>query len=193
MKCEICHSAEAERAIMKKAKGQPDQELYVCAGCAIEAKLAEHDEELGSLKKTAEKLAKKPPAPPQEPDALPELVGMIIDATLEIINHALPSQEPACPQCGVTRTEYRKASRLGCAVCYETFAKELTGLIADMHRTPKHDGKAPKKPVPSKEVQKLMRQLSAAERARRMEDADTLRAAIRSLGWRPDAPGGDAG
>ena len=195
MKCEICHTAEAEQAIIKKAKGQPDQELYVCAACAVDARLAEHEEKLNDLNKKVKCLPKKQAKREREKkgeDSLPELMGMIIDATLEIMNHSVQPQEPVCPHCGVTRTEYRKASRLGCAVCYETFTEELESLIADMHYIPRHVGKAPKLPVPSKQVQKLMRKLTAAEREQRADDADALRTAIRALGWEPDTPKGEA-
>jgi len=191
MKCEICHTADAEQAIIRKEGGQ-EQELYVCALCAIEARVAEHEEKLDFLKKTVKKLPKKQAAPEKGSSVLPELMGMIIDATLEIMNHALPSQEPVCPHCGITRADYRRASRLGCASCYETFTKELASLIADMHRSPQHVGKAPAQPVPPKGVQKLMRRLRAAEHDRRAGDAVALRDAIRALGWEPDAPKEDA-
>jgi len=121
------------------------------------------------------------------------MVGMIIDATLEIMNHALLSKESVCPHCGITRSEYRKASRLGCATCYETFAKELGGLIADMHRCPRHKGKSPRRPAPSKEVQKLMMRLKAAVVEQRGDDAEMLRETIRSLGWEPDVIRGEGG
>ena len=183
MKCELCHNADAEKAIIKKVGGQ-EQELYVCSVCAIEAKVAEQGKKIDSLKK---KFPKKPVAPMSEAGELPELVSMIIDATLEIMNHPAQAGELVCPHCGITRSDFRKASRLGCAMCYETFTKELASLIADMHRHSQHTGKAPKRPVPSKGVQKLMRQLKTAERRQRVEDALALRAAIRSLGWEPDA------
>ena len=190
MKCEICNNADAEQAIIKKVKGQPDQELYVCAACAVGSRRAEREEKLDSLKKKTKKSSKKTAAHEPEADggSLPELMGMIIDATLEIMNHVSQTQETVCPHCGVTRTEYRKASRLGCAMCYETFSEELASLVADMHYVPKHVGKAPKQPTPSKEVQKLMRKLADAEREQRGDDADMLRTVIRALGWDFDAP-----
>ena len=133
MKCEMCHNADAEKAVRKKVEGV-EQELYVCSSCAAEEK------------KTVTKNSppKKTDAPLNESDFLPGLVGMLIDATLEILNHVSSSDESVCPHCGITRAEYRKASRLGCATCYETFAKELNGLVADMHRHTQHVGKKPK-------------------------------------------------
>ena len=186
MKCEICHIADAAQAIVRKEGGQ-EQELYVCPVCAVEAQLPESAPPEKKRPKKAAAPKKKP-----DPDPLPELVGMIIDATLEIISHALPSQESVCPHCGITRSEYRKATRLGCATCYETFTKELAGLITDMHRTPQHIGKKPKRPVPTKGVQKLMRRLKMAEHDLRVEEVVVLRDAIRALGWEPDAPKEDA-
>jgi len=137
MKCEICQTADAEQAIRRKVQGQEDQELYVCLGCAAA-------ETMGAS-------ALKPKKKQGKPGALPKLMDMILDATLEIMNHALPSQEAVCPRCGTTCTEYRKVSRLGCATCYETFAEELAGLIADMHRHPQHTGKTPGHPGPAQE------------------------------------------
>jgi len=179
--------AEAEQAILRKEGGQ-EQELYVCPVCAMEVRVAEQGKKIDDLKKTVNQLSKKAAASKKKPDPLPELMGMILDATLEIMNHALPSQEAVCPHCGITRSDYRKASRLGCATCYETFTKELSSLIADMHRTPQHTGKAPGRPVPSKGMLKLMRRLKAAEQGLRVEEAVVLREAIRALGWEPDAP-----
>ena len=173
MKCELCHNADAEKAIIKKVGGQ-EQELYVCSSCAIDTRLAGQEKSV-------------PKKPGKMSESLPELVGMIIDATLEIMNHPAQPKEPVCPHCGITRSEFRKASRLGCAMCYETFAKDLGSLIADMHRDPQHVGKTPVCPTPSKEVKKLMRQLRTAERKQCVDDAVALRSAIRSLGWEPDS------
>jgi protein arginine kinase activator len=185
MKCEICHNADAEQAIMKSIGG-PEQELYVCSGCAAQAQ--KQKEKPASLKKKPSDNAAEPEV---LPEGLPELVGMIIDATLEIMNHPVLSGEAVCPHCGITRSEYRKASRLGCSTCYETFARELGNLIADMHHHPLHTGKAPRRPAPSKEVRKLMRRLKAAEVEDRVKEALKLRENIRSLGWEPDAIKGE--
>jgi protein arginine kinase activator len=130
----MCQSADAEKAIKRNVKGR-EQELYVCSACAVE------DEKKSFHKKTP---PGKNAAPVDASGFLPGLVGMLIDATLEIMNHASPSKDSVCPHCGVTRAEYRKASRLGCATCYQTFAKELDSLVADMHRHTQHTGKKPK-------------------------------------------------
>jgi len=48
-----------------------------------------------------------------------------------------------CPACGFTQADFKKAGRLGCAECYETFAEPLAGLLKTMHKGTRHVGKVP--------------------------------------------------
>src|SRR6266436_529441 len=48
-----------------------------------------------------------------------------------------------CPHCGFTQADFKKAGRLGCADCYNTFAEGLEGLLKSMHKGTKHIGKVP--------------------------------------------------
>ena len=48
-----------------------------------------------------------------------------------------------CPHCGFTQADFKKAGRLGCSECYETFAEGLEGLLKSMHKGIKHLGKVP--------------------------------------------------
>jgi len=48
-----------------------------------------------------------------------------------------------CPQCGFTQADFKKAGRLGCAECYETFAEGLESLLKTMHKGTRHKGKVP--------------------------------------------------
>ena len=181
MKCEICHTADAQQAVIRKVEGQEGQELYVCAACAASCR-----QEAPSIVETVLTYLQQMGGAPDD-GAKPAQAAP--DATLEIVS---PPREPTCPHCGITRADYRKVSRLGCATCYETFADELAGVIADMHRIPRHTGKTPKCPAPSKKVRRLMRQLAAAEQEQRPKDAAELRDAIRLLGWEPDTTDGGA-
>src|SRR5512141_926924 len=51
--------------------------------------------------------------------------------------------EIKCPACGFTQADFKKAGRLGCAECYETFAEPLGGLLKTMHKGTRHVGKVP--------------------------------------------------
>ena len=48
-----------------------------------------------------------------------------------------------CPACGFTQADFKKAGRLGCPECYETFAEPLEGLLKTMHKGTRHVGKVP--------------------------------------------------
>ncbi|MDB6064473.1 MAG: mcsA [Pedosphaera sp.] len=48
-----------------------------------------------------------------------------------------------CPKCGFTQADFKKAGRLGCADCYNTFAEGLEGLLKTMHKGTRHTGKVP--------------------------------------------------
>jgi protein arginine kinase activator len=178
MKCELCHNADAQRAIRKLVNSE-EQELYVCKACA---------EAQQPPQKPA--VAQEPPPDVMEviKETLPEIMGMILGATVEFSGRLQSFKDPVCPICGLSRSEYKKAARLGCAQCYETFVKDLDGLVDDMHRIPRHIGKSPKHPKPSLHVSLLMRQLRDAEKEARLPDAAELKARIRQLGWDPEAP-----
>lgn len=176
MKCELCHNVDAQRAIRKIVNSE-EQELYVCNNCA------------------KKQLLHKKPMVSEEPppdvidvikETLPEIMGMILGATVEFSGRIQSIKDPVCPICGLSRSEYKKAARLGCAQCYETFVKDLDGLVDDMHRIPRHIGKAPKHPVPSQHVSLLMKQLHTAEQEQRLTDAEELKTRIRQLGWDPE-------
>jgi protein arginine kinase activator len=49
-----------------------------------------------------------------------------------------------CPTCGFTQADFKKAGRLGCSDCYETFAEGLESLLKSMHKGTRHVGKVPK-------------------------------------------------
>jgi len=171
MKCELCHKAEAETAIRKVVDGE-EQELYVCRTCA------KADVEEGKPRTET--------APSSSDDVSPlsalPLMGMILDAAFEIVGRAAATQaEPSCPVCGITRAEYRKASRLGCPACYEAFANELDGAILDMHRSRQHVGKVPAKAHAARRRQQLVDELDAAVKGQRYEEAIALRDRLRKL------------
>jgi protein arginine kinase activator len=46
-----------------------------------------------------------------------------------------------CPACSFTRSDFEKTGRLGCPVCYETFAEEILGMLQRLHKGVKHQGK----------------------------------------------------
>jgi protein arginine kinase activator len=59
------------------------------------------------------------------------------------IEQAAAGGELRCPRCGFTQADFKKAGRLGCPECYQTFAEALDGLLKTMHKGTRHIGKVP--------------------------------------------------
>lgn len=99
--------------------------------------------------------------------------------------------EPACPACGLTQSDFKKAGRLGCPTCYETFAEGLAGMLKTMHKGTRHVGKVPRGLKLGREVQErlqaLQRSLEAAIAVENYEEAARLRDAIKQLRENPGA------
>ena len=70
-------------------------------------------------------------------------------------------EEIACPNCGFTQSDFKKAGRLGCSDCYRTFAEGLEGLLKTMHKGTKHVGKTP---VALKQSHDLSERLKALQK-----------------------------
>ncbi len=90
-----------------------------------------------------------------------------------------------CPQCGFTQTEFKKTGRLGCSVCYQTFAEGLEPMLKGMHKGIKHTGKCPERLQRTQERASAMRDLNEALRKavieEQYEEAATLRDKIKAL------------
>lgn len=86
----------------------------------------------------------------------------------------------ACPECGMSFTEFRSSGMLGCPECYKEFENQLGPLIERAHEGGTHHvGKAPKRVGGSVDRQErittLRKQLGEAIVAEQYERAATLR------------------
>ena len=102
------------------------------------------------------------------------------------------TQEPeevstkACPSCGMTYEDFRKAGRLGCADCYATFKRSLGSLLKRIHGSALHLGKSPTRLIKPAKVGKselldLKRKLERAIAHEEFEEAARLRDQIRRV------------
>lgn len=138
-----------------------ERELFVCTSCAQRV--------AGSL--------------------VTSIVELLLGAAIDL---RLPERDTlACPGCGLSRTEFRKRARVGCAQCYETFARELAPMLRDMHSGDQHVGKVPAREGLSRTRAELETALQKAIRAQRYEEAAVLRDRIRTLpsAGTPPTPG----
>ena len=51
--------------------------------------------------------------------------------------------EIACPECGLTESEFKKTARFGCAHCYDLFSDNLKALLPRIQAGVTHGGKHP--------------------------------------------------
>ena len=97
-----------------------------------------------------------------------------------------PTENKACPVCGLTMAEFRNVGRLGCPHDYEYFARELEPLLVNFHTETEHTGKRPRKFAqegtdPLSEIITLRKQMRQAVQDERYERAQELRDQIRNL------------
>src|SRR5438105_811425 len=59
------------------------------------------------------------------------------------IEQAGGGAEIKCARCGFSQADFKKAGRLGCSECYQTFSEALEGLLKTMHKGTRHVGKVP--------------------------------------------------
>ena len=104
------------------------------------------------------------------------------------IEQAAGGAELKCPRCGFTQADFKKAGRLGCAECYQTFAEALAGLLKSMHKGTRHVGKVPEAQKQSRDlserVKELQDKLNKAIEAEDFEEAAILRDEIKQASAR---------
>ena len=98
-----------------------------------------------------------------------------------------------CPACGFTQADFKKAGRLGCPACYETFAEPLEGLLKTMHKGTHHVGKVPQAFQKNRDLEErlktLQKKLAKAVQDENFEQAALLRDEIKQMSHEPgDVP-----
>ena len=90
-----------------------------------------------------------------------------------------------CKSCGMTGEELKKYGKLGCMVCYQSFANEVTLILKNVQSSTRHEGKFPKRVgqemLTRRQASDLRLQLQEAVRSENYELAAKLRDEIRSL------------
>jgi protein arginine kinase activator len=94
-----------------------------------------------------------------------------------------------CPSCGASLADVRATGRLGCAVCWETFARSLRDLLRRLHGATRHVGEWYDDPAvedagPRRAIYERLRLQDALDRAVELEafeQAAELRDQLRAL------------
>jgi protein arginine kinase activator len=91
----------------------------------------------------------------------------------------------ACPDCGMTYTDFRQKTRLGCAKDYAVFRKAIVPLLEKIHGSTQHTGKVPPQAgarlARQRELFELRRELERHIKAEHYEEAARTRDRIKQL------------
>jgi protein arginine kinase activator len=92
--------------------------------------------------------------------------------------------EIKCANCGFTQADFKKAGRLGCSECYQTFSEGLEGLLKTMHKGTRHIGKVPHSQQQARELadrlKSLQKKLDKAVADENFEQAAQMRDEIKT-------------
>lgn len=165
MLCENCHQNEASVHLTQVVDGKVEK-YHLCEGCAAQKGIDVHAE--------------------------PMDLGGVMASLKEQLSHLKEDLEvprepgiPACPACGMKRTEILKKGRLGCDRCYEVFAAEMVPVVVSLQHADQHLGKVPRRcsarMKTTVEQARLRRDLDKAVAGENYELAARLRDQIKAL------------
>jgi protein arginine kinase activator len=153
---------------MQQFLGGQKVELHLCQDCAFKI---ENPEMLGSL----ENIFK----------------GFLDQLNTKYFNNAGTGKvqqvrsTKVCSRCNMTFDKFKTGGRLGCDVCYQSFAKEVEVLLKNVQGSTRHEGKYPRRMgagiLSKRQVSELRSQLKSAIEIENFEEAARLRDEIRAL------------
>ena len=160
MKCEKCNEREATVLYKQTINGESTT-AHLCHECAAKAQ--------GEVGFSAHF--------PFGGDLFGNLFGI-----------SAPVKTPAskqCEGCGATFADVRRAGKVCCAKCYDTFSAELEPTIRSLYGNTHHVGRAPAARRAARDKQnrvaELKKELRAAIENEKFEDAARLRDEIKAL------------
>jgi len=154
MTCELC-GKEVATVYYTEIVGGKMVELHLCESCAKTKGLSKE------LMKSSFSLADLLAGMAEELGEKEETAGL------------------TCSACGLSYPEFRKAGKLGCAACYQTFRQNLLPLLRRIHGSTHHTGKVVAgvegNLKTKREVANLKKKLRSAIEMEAFEEAAKLR------------------
>jgi protein arginine kinase activator len=95
-------------------------------------------------------------------------------------------EDVVCPDCGMTREEFRRKGRVGCAGDYELFSKDIAEILERVHGATRHTGRLPGVSdddlTRMEEIVELKKRLQTAIHDEAYENAARIRDELQGLG-----------
>ncbi len=163
MKCQICEDKDATVHLTDLILGE---EVHLCDKCA---------EEQGAVMPTL---------------SVSSVLSSLIEQQEEEMDEDLDGV--VCPTCGMTHTQIRKQGKVGCARCYEIFARSIMPFVERIQGSSEHRGKAPQRLARTdtearRKLLQTKQRLKIAVMEEDYELAATLRDEIKTLGEKENA------
>ena len=102
------------------------------------------------------------------------------------------TDELTCPDCGMTRDEFRRRGRVGCERDYEIFAEDVREILERVHGATHHEGRLPgvsrEEISRLEEIKQLEARLESAIRDEAYENAARIRDELMGLQGEPETP-----
>lgn len=162
MDCQCCNRKPAQVRICDVERNECAEPFNVCPDCFTLIKRYMFDM-ARPLMPTADIIREVQSLLGSEKSlALPDQPGALAPLGVESV--------PACPECGMTLSEFKARGRFGCARDYEVFADHLDPLFERIHeaRPPRHQGRLPQS---AGEPELVTRRRRAAELKARLDAA----------------------
>jgi protein arginine kinase activator len=162
MKCQYCENAATVHLTKIVKANKSKQEIHLCESCARKHNLI--------------------PDQAKPHVDLKALLGLLLGPLQQPSPQVAEPLALTCPTCGLKYGEFRAEGRLGCPDDYEVFRVTLEPLLERIHRSQMHTGKLPlavRKRNREVELKDLRRQMKAAAKAEKYEEAARLRDMIR--------------
>lgn len=171
MLCDVCKKREAVVHIVKIENGKRT-DLHLCAACARKQTNYSNFKKLNIIDNDFFRKMAYPDLQKKE-----------------------GREEPRCPSCGMTYSEFNRLGKFGCPDCYAAFQAEIPPLLRRIHGHSKHVGKVPNRGTgvfyTKTQVRRLQQKLQKLVREERYEEAAKVRDEIRALQGKMPGPGGE--
>lgn len=164
MLCQSCNKKDATVHFTKIVNGDME-ERHLCEDCS---KL---ESELGFIM----------------PMSLSDVFGGLADDESEA---GKAVSEKVCPKCGITYNRLLSSGKFGCSKCFDTFDRDISSLLKNIHGHDEHTGKVPSKSSDRikyrQEKDRLELLLNKAVTNEAFEDAARYRDEIKRLAHKID-------
>ncbi len=174
MICQNCHKNQATVTVLEI---QPSNEVSADGGAGV--KQSYQEEQLCEICAQAKNL----PHAPVPKKSMSDIWKLLQSSSARSAKSK--GADLTCPDCGMTREEFRRRGRVGCSQDYELFARDVREILERVHGATQHVGRLPgvsdAELTRMEEVTQLKKRLQVAIQEEAYENAARIRDELQGL------------